>query len=94
MIILPETRENEADELARQLLTTVSFSPMRNDIQITASAGVTEVIRGETWSTWLNRADQALYGAKETGRNRVVSLRGSIRESRSGKDFPPAPAAC
>lgn len=92
MIILPETRQNEAEELARQLLSTVSSAPMRNDIQITASAGITEVIKGETWSTWLNRADQALYEAKAAGRNRVITMRGSERESQSAPGFGPTTA--
>tara|TARA_R100001440_G_scaffold25353_5_gene41280 strand:- start:8604 stop:9671 length:1068 start_codon:yes stop_codon:yes gene_type:complete len=81
MVILPETRHQQAEELANQLLSTIRATPVRDDIQITASAGVTEVIKGETWSTWLNRADQALYAAKDAGRNRMISVRGSAREN-------------
>ncbi|ROU00880.1 GGDEF domain-containing protein [Marinobacter sp. R17] len=87
MMVLPETRQKAAEELARQLLDTLSVAPFSKDIQVTASAGVTELIKGETWSTWLNRADQALYTAKEAGRNRVMILRGSEREA-SGDDMP------
>jgi hypothetical protein len=32
-----------------------------------------EVSQGETWSIWLNRADQALYTAKHQGRNQIVN---------------------
>ncbi len=84
LIVLPETRQKAAEELARQLLTTISYAPFGNSVQTTASAGVTEVIQGETWSTWLNRADQALYSAKDAGRNRSITLRGSPREGSAG----------
>ena len=76
MIVLPETRQKDAETLTQQLLTTFSSGPFRGIIPATASAGVTEVMKGETWSTWLNRADQALYAAKVQGRNRLVSIRG------------------
>ncbi|PAV27059.1 GGDEF domain-containing protein [Tamilnaduibacter salinus] len=76
MVILPETRQKTAEDLARELLITLSSAPFLEDVPITASAGVTEVVRGETWSTWLNRADQALYTAKHTGRGRVIGVRG------------------
>lgn len=78
MLVLPETRQKDAETLAHQLLTTVSAGPFLENIQVTASAGVTEVVKGETWSTWLNRADQALYAAKAQGRNRLVVVRGSL----------------
>ncbi|MDX1756941.1 MAG: GGDEF domain-containing protein [Marinobacter sp.] len=73
MLVLPETRQRDAERLAQQLLNNISAAPFVNEIPLTASAGVTEVSKGETWSTWLNRADQALYSAKRQGRNRWVS---------------------
>ncbi len=72
MLVLPETRLRDADELARQLLATISATPFGDGITVTASAGIAEVQQGETWSVWLNRADQALYSAKNQGRNRLV----------------------
>ncbi|MBS3804640.1 MAG: GGDEF domain-containing protein [Oleiphilaceae bacterium] len=76
MVVLPETRQKDAETLVQQLLDNLSVRPFMNNIRLTASAGVTEVVKGETWSTWLNRADQALYSAKADGRNRMVSFRG------------------
>ncbi|MDX5336233.1 MAG: GGDEF domain-containing protein, partial [Marinobacter sp.] len=52
-----------------------------DDIKLTASASVAEVCRGETWSVWLNRADQALYDAKAKGRNQVVNAARPSNES-------------
>lgn len=72
MLVLPETRQKDADQLAQELLTNISATPFGDDIRVTASASVAEVCKGETWSVWLNRADQALYQAKERGRNQVV----------------------
>jgi len=72
MVVLPETRQKDADQLARDLLTSISATPFCDDIKVTASASVAEVEKGETWSVWLNRADQALYEAKARGRNQVV----------------------
>lgn len=73
MIVLPETRQKDAESLAQQLLTSISSRPFRDDIAVTASASVAELYQGETWSVWLGRAEQALYGAKSQGRNQIVS---------------------
>jgi PleD family two-component response regulator len=37
------------------------------------SIGVAEQAEGDTWETWVARADIALYRAKRGGRNRVVA---------------------
>lgn len=39
---------------------------------VTVSCGVAGHIRGESPAAWMKRADQALYQAKATGRNRTV----------------------
>jgi len=72
MIVLPETRQRDAHQLAQQLLACIRARPFLDSISLTASAGVAEVGKGETWSTWLNRADQALYDAKARSRNQVA----------------------
>ena len=82
MLVLPETRQKDADQLARELLTSISATPFGDDIKITASASVAEVSKGETWSVWLNRADQALYQAKDRGRNQVVTAARPLDELR------------
>jgi diguanylate cyclase (GGDEF)-like protein len=90
MVVLPETRQKDADTLAHQLLTSISARPFLDDIRVTASASVAEVTQGETWSVWLNRADQALYEAKSRGRNQVVNA----PRLASQEDIPdPAPMA-
>ena len=44
----------------------------KNKDGITCSCGVAEYIKGESSKAWFNRADSALYKAKESGRNRTV----------------------
>ena len=39
--------------------------------KVTLSAGVTELKSGDSIESFIGRADQALYGAKESGRNKV-----------------------
>ncbi len=41
------------------------------DISATVSVGVAELMPGESVSTWVERADRALYRAKEGGRNQL-----------------------
>ena len=43
--------------------------------RVTASFGVTELVRGqEGWEAAMRRADAALYRAKDEGRDRVSAL--------------------
>lgn len=74
MLVLPETRQKDADRLAHQLLDAISAQPFLDDLRVTASASVAEVEPGDTWSSWLNRADQAVYEAKSAGRDQVVNV--------------------
>lgn len=88
MLVLPETRQKDADILAHQLLAGISAQPFADDIKITASASVAEVSLGETWSVWLNRADQALYEAKSRGRNQVVNAQRPTPQTTSSSPDP------
>ncbi len=78
-IILPNTALNDALSVAETLRKAISSKALRdkksgNDMgQITISIGVTLYRPGETISQFIYRADQALYQAKKTGRNKVCS---------------------
>jgi diguanylate cyclase (GGDEF)-like protein len=79
-ILLTETNVNSAANIAeriRQALESLELHYDGNMIKITASLGVAELNKHENWSNLedlddlTSRADQALYRAKEHGRNRV-----------------------
>ncbi|OEY65868.1 sensor domain-containing diguanylate cyclase [Marinobacter sp. X15-166B] len=93
MLVLPETRQKDAVHLAMQLLQAVRAQSFFQDIEVTASAGVSEVVAKDTWSTWLNRADQALYRAKHQGRNQVISLGGTGARTDPQRKPSPLPTA-
>ncbi|MFT4937953.1 MAG: diguanylate cyclase [Paraglaciecola sp.] len=55
--------------LAEQLREAIDTSPFPAQQHITISLGIAEYKTGETAFEWLDRADKALYKAKEGGRN-------------------------
>ncbi len=71
-VILPEASVADADRLYRRLEKTVSLQP-RGDA-IVFSAGVAELGDDDDAVTFFQRADTALYRAKEAGKGRVVGV--------------------
>ncbi len=77
VMILPETDLQGAQVLAERLRQAVGKDPVvvgEQPIPITASFGVAQMAEETaTLQQLLNRADQALYKAKESGRNQVFA---------------------
>jgi diguanylate cyclase len=74
VIILPDTEVAEAEEVITRLqrsLTTRLFLEDTKGLLITFSAGVTQLLPEEGSGPALQRADQAMYLAKRSGKNRV-----------------------
>ena len=74
VILMPATQVTAGLTLLDQLRTAVEQCPFHfksEPVVITVSVGVTALRAGERSDTALKRADQALYRAKEGGRNRV-----------------------
>jgi diguanylate cyclase (GGDEF)-like protein len=69
--VLPGTEIGGALRCAERVRDAVARQPVGEDLQITVSAGVAEYRRGESIPELLTRADQAMYVAKRSGRNRV-----------------------
>ena len=78
--VLPETGLETAEIVAERLRVELNNLPIpaeKDEIIFSSSFGVTEVDLKQDMSLddTLKRADNALYRAKEAGRNRVVSTR-------------------
>ena len=76
LIILPSSDINAACEQATRLvkqMREVSISIKGHVIQVTLSIGVAQLKIGkDTWEILLNRADNAMYEAKQNGRDQFV----------------------
>ncbi|WP_404361728.1 diguanylate cyclase [Marinobacter sp.] len=75
-IILPETDPEGARTICERIRETIAASVVKTsaaDIQYTVSIGIAPLTdEPENYMKWLEQADNALYAAKESGRNRVV----------------------
>jgi len=72
VIILPETDNISAFQVAERIRKKVANTPFLNDIQLTVSIGIATYPKDATRSQALfERADQAMYRAKQKGTNRV-----------------------
>ena len=76
VVVMPDTPQEDAMAAAERLRARLAETPIATvggrPITITASLGVAASIRGDTSAMLLKRCDQALYGAKHEGRNRVM----------------------
>lgn len=72
-LFLPDTGADAAVQLAQKLrLETMSLHDLPSSIAVTASFGVASVAPGSGLTEAFRQADQALYRAKNAGRNRVM----------------------
>ncbi len=72
--LMPETAAKEAKVVAEKLRRKVEESPFnfkKEPVQITISFGITQFAKGESLEDVFQRADKALYQAKDKGRNQV-----------------------
>lgn len=73
VVLLPETDEQAAAFIAERLRNEVQNTDMPHGERITVSLGVSHWPSGHTEiDEVMKQADQALYGAKRAGRNRVA----------------------
>jgi diguanylate cyclase (GGDEF)-like protein/putative nucleotidyltransferase with HDIG domain len=91
-LILPDTDDKGAFVLAERLRCELREEFLDDAVPITISIGIaTYPMTGETAASLLRAADEALYGAKESGRNRTVihspALRDMLGHSGNGRDI-------
>jgi diguanylate cyclase (GGDEF)-like protein len=72
-IILPETTLENSLILAERLRGQVEESRLIRNLSITISCGVVGFLPKDSPESFVKRADQSLYTAKESGRNRVIA---------------------
>ncbi len=71
MILVPETSLEAAQELAERLRKDIAVQIFPTAEKISVSMGVTTYRDGDSADSIITRVDNALYAAKENGRNRV-----------------------
>ena len=80
VIILPDTRIQDAERVAEHLRVCLATKHITkrgtNEVvgTVTISIGLAEYVPGEDGDALVSRADEALYEAKQTGRNRVIAV--------------------
>jgi diguanylate cyclase (GGDEF)-like protein/PAS domain S-box-containing protein len=72
LLLLDDTNEHEAMRIGQKLNRLVGRTVFDDLYCITVSIGVTEYRKDDTKEKCIERADMALYAAKNLGRNRVV----------------------
>jgi diguanylate cyclase (GGDEF)-like protein len=76
LMILPDTGKDQAvrtlDRL-RSIASEVDWAAISRVMNVTMSAGISEVRQEDSAADILARADAALYNAKDAGRNRVIA---------------------
>ena len=72
IILTPNTDAESGREVAEKLRVGIEQIQHPHGKRVTISFGVAAYAEGESFNSWVNRADSALYQAKKNGRNRVV----------------------
>ena len=75
-VCLPRMDLEQATEVAEKIRSVVESSVVEDQgrqLSVTLSLGVAQLLPGESLDDVLGRADEALYEAKEKGRNRVCA---------------------
>ena len=91
--LLPETGLDGARLCANRLRTALATEHFEQGIRVTFSAGISVYRHGETVEQCLRRADDALYRAKNSGRDQVFTEKTARRGSRDTKVISIRPSA-
>jgi diguanylate cyclase (GGDEF)-like protein len=79
LVLLPGLRLSAACQRAEAMRRDVAQTHIDGDkLRVTLSLGVAELDAGEALDDCLRRCDQALYRAKDAGRNTVIVAKGAL----------------
>lgn len=71
LLLTRNTTLNEANFLAHKICLLINKEPLEENIQMSVSIGIANITKNSSTSFWMECADQALYQAKDAGRNCV-----------------------
>jgi diguanylate cyclase (GGDEF)-like protein len=76
-IVLPESTREDAEQLAGRIARAIGARPIGAAGTLSLSAGVAELRAGDRPNDLFERADEALYRAKELGKARTIAADGA-----------------
>ncbi|HPS59484.1 MAG TPA: diguanylate cyclase [Spirochaetota bacterium] len=80
LVLLESTSLENAARAAEKIRKAIMEHEFPDVKKVTCSFGVTSFHPRDTGEAFINRADAALYRAKESGRNRVIGMRKKLSE--------------
>ena len=88
VVVLRELPISVAGPLAERAMTSIRNAEIElpgldEPLRITVSMGLARLRTGEDASSWVERADRALYAAKDAGRDRLSIDPGDLEESKA-----------
>jgi len=86
LVLLPNSGFSSTARIAERIRSTLEQYELAEGLRITASFGFAVCQSTDTWDSWLDRADKALYRAKSAGRNRVETE--SLQPDANTADHP------
>ncbi len=72
LIILSGTDEATGTMIGEELREKIASSQILRERPVTISGGIASLLPDDSADAWLQRADERMYEAKNTGRNRIV----------------------
>ncbi len=72
LLLLTDTKGVDATIHAERIRLLISQAALSPECTVTVSIGVAECVPNQKLESWIKHADDALYFAKQEGRNRVV----------------------
>lgn len=81
VLLLPGTDRSGARVALEKVRDAVQATPLLGELRVTASVGAATLAPDDDWQRWLGRADDALYQAKDAGRDHVSFGPAPVRQA-------------